>query len=50
MNAVFYFGIAVLAVLLWFLLAFAYKSVGGFFLRLYEDSKNEMKKEENKED
>lgn len=49
-NVVFYFEIIVMMVLLWFLLAFAYKPIGKFFKNLYNDSKREMMKEKNEEE
>ena len=50
-NIVFYFLVIVAIIFLWFALAFLFKPIGKFFIRLYEDAKKEMETEkEEKED
>ena len=53
MNAVFWFIVIVVLVLIWFCLSFAFKALGRFAFRLYKDAKdeivgeNEQKEKEN---
>lgn len=56
MNVVFWIGAIIVLVLVWFCLSFAFKGIGGIFLRLYNDAKEEIvgenptnTNEENKE-
>lgn len=42
----FYLFVIVAVVFLWFALAFLFKPIGKFFVRLWEDAKKEMKSEE----
>lgn len=47
---VFYLLALISIVLLWFLIAFLYKPIGKFFMRLFKDSMDAMKEEtEDKE-
>lgn len=39
MNPVFWLLVIVVLVLVWFCLSFAFKGIGGIFLRLYNDAK-----------
>lgn len=48
MNIVFYLILWVLAIFLWFILAFIFKPIGRFFIRLWEDAKKEMKTKREK--
>lgn len=50
MNIVFWLIIIIVLVLLWFCLSFAFKWIGAFVLKLYNDAKNEIiEKNEQKE-
>lgn len=42
MNIVFYLILSVGAIFLWFTLAFTFKPIGRFVIRLWEDAKKEM--------
>lgn len=46
MNIVFWFGLIIIAILLWFLLSFLFKPIGKYILRLWNDAIDEMKEEE----
>lgn len=50
MNIVFYILIVVAIAFLWFILAFLFKPIGKFFIRLYDDAKQEMSSENNKKE
>lgn len=41
-NIVFYILLFVGVILLWFVLAFSFKSIGKFFVGLWDDAKKEM--------
>jgi F0F1-type ATP synthase membrane subunit b/b' len=41
-NIVFWLIVIAAIVLLWFCLSFAFKGIGGFALKLYNDAKNEI--------
>lgn len=45
MNIVFWLIVIVALVLLWFCLSFAFKGIGAFGLRIYNDAKKEAMKE-----
>ena len=45
MNIVFWLIVIAALVLLWFCLSFAFKGVGAFGLRLYNDAKKEISEE-----
>jgi F0F1-type ATP synthase membrane subunit b/b' len=45
-NPVFYLFVVVAIIFLWFALAFLFKPIGRFFIRLWEDVKREMNSEE----
>lgn len=42
MNIVFWLLVIVALVFLWFCLSFAFKGIGGFFLKLFNDAKEEI--------
>lgn len=42
MNIVFWLLVVIVLALVWFLLAFAFKGVGAFGLRLFNDAKEEI--------
>lgn len=46
MNIVFWLIVVIVLVLIWFCLSFAFKGVGGFGMRLYNDAKKEISEEE----
>lgn len=46
MNIVFWIGVIALAVLIWFCLSFAFREFGKFWLRLFNDAKEEITKED----
>lgn len=48
MNPAFIFIVILFAVLLWFLLSFAFKPIGKLFYRLWKDAIDAMKDEEEK--
>lgn len=50
MNIVFWGLVIAGLVFLWFLLAFAFKPVGKFFFRLWDDVVNEIKEDDEKEE
>ena len=51
MNFVFWLLIVLLAVLIWFLLAFTFKPIGNFFYRLWRKAFDEIEnKDEERED
>lgn len=45
MNIVFWLIVIVVLVLLWFCLSFAFKGIGAFGLRIYNDAKKEISEE-----
>lgn len=45
MNIVFWLIVIVALVLLWFCLSFAFKGIGAFGLRIYNDAKKELSEE-----
>ena len=45
MNIVFWLIVIVALVLLWFCLSFAFKGIGAFSLRIYNDAKKEISEE-----
>lgn len=45
MNPVFVYIVILLAVLLWFLLSFAFKAVGELFYRIWKDAMDNMSDE-----
>lgn len=45
MNIVFWLIVIVALVLLWFCLSFAFKGIGAFGLRIYNDAKKEISEE-----
>lgn len=45
MNVVFWLSIVTVLVLVWFLLSFAFGSIGTLFYRLFSDAKEEINKE-----
>lgn len=47
MNIVFWGGIVLCLVLLWFLLSFIFKEVGATFLNLFNDAKREIKDDDD---
>lgn len=49
MNPVFIFLVLLGAILLWFLLAFAYKPLGKVIYRIGKDAMDEINKDETKE-
>lgn len=49
MNVVFWLLVVVALVLLWFILAFTFKPIGGFFIRLWNDAVDAMEENEEKE-
>lgn len=49
MNLVFWFLVILIAVILWFLLAFVFYPLGRFLWRIGSDTKYELEKEDNKE-
>lgn len=48
-NVVFYLLVVAAVVFLWFTLTFMFKPIGKFLLRLWNDAKEEMTEESNKE-
>ena len=50
MNIVFWGLVIAGLILLWFLLAFAFKSIGKFFFKIWSDAVNEIKEDEEKEE
>ena len=44
-NIVFWLVVVVVLVFIWFCLSFAFKGVGGFGMRLYNDAKKEISEE-----
>lgn len=46
MNPVFWLLVIGVLVLVWFCLSFAFKGIGGIFLRLYNDAKKEIEGDE----
>ena len=49
MNIVFWILLLAAVVFMYFLLALLFRPIGKFFMRLYKDVENEIKKEDNKE-
>ena len=49
MNIVFYIIVLLALVLIWFLIAFAFKPIGGFLVKLFQSVKNTMLDKENNE-
>jgi len=47
-NIVFWLIVIVAFVLLWFCLSFAFKGIGAFSLRIYNDAKKEISEESEK--
>lgn len=50
MNIVFWLLVIATLTSLWFLLAFAFKPIGRFFSRLWDDAVNEIKEDTEKEE
>lgn len=50
MNIVFWLLVIVVLVLVWFCLSFAFKGIGGIGLKLFNDAKNEIVNDEQKEE
>ena len=48
MNIVFWFLVILALAFLWFSLSFAFNGFGGFWLELFNDAKEAIKDEENK--
>ena len=46
MNVVFWLLVICLLVLIWFLLAFAFRGIGRFWFRLYDDAAKEIKRKD----
>lgn len=46
MNIVFWLLVIIALVLIWFLLAFAFRGFGKFWLRLFDDAVKEIKRED----
>lgn len=46
MNIVFWLLVVITLVLVWFLMSFAFKGIGGFFLTLFNDAKKEIQDDE----
>lgn len=49
MNPIFWIGIILILVIAWFCMSFMFKGIGRFFIRLYDDAKNEIFEEKNDE-
>lgn len=49
MNPFFWLLVILALVLLWFLMSFAFKGIGGFAFKLYKDATDEFKDEKTKE-
>lgn len=49
MNIVFWFLVIIVLTLVWFLLAFAFKGIGGIGLRLFNDAKQEIEGDKPKQ-
>ena len=49
MNPVFWFLVILIAVVLWFLLAFVFYPLGRFLWKIGSDTKYELEKEDNEE-
>lgn len=50
MNVVFWFLVVVIIVLVWFCLSFLFKGVGGIGLTLYNNAKDEITGEKEKQE
>ena len=50
MNIIFWLLVIVALVLVWFCLSFAFKGIGGFALKLYNDAKETMNEEKENPD
>ena len=46
MNVVFCLLVIVALVLIWFLLAFAFRGIGKFWFKIYDDAAKEIKRED----
>lgn len=50
MNPFFWMLVLIIAVLLWFLLAFAFRPIGKIFFRLWKDAFDEINKEDEEKE